>query len=266
MADVLLTTVLVVIVLVAAAAAIRRLFDRITIFEFERGLRYRAGRFAGIVGPGQYWLPRWRTAVRKVDLRPSTTTIPGQEVISADGVSLRVSVAVRYAIADPAVAVNNIEDYHAAMHVAVQLALREIVGSTPIEQLLEHRGDIGAELVKRVAPEFERFGLQLETADVKDLMFPGDLRRTFAQVVAARQEGLAALERARGETAALRNLANAARLIDTNPNLLQLRLLQQLATSGGNTIVLGLPTTTTPLPLRPGDEGVQPPELPSQTE
>jgi len=94
-------------------------------------------------------------------------------------------------------------------------------------------------------------------------MFPGELKRTFAQVVTARKDGLAALERARGETAALRNLANAAKLVDANPALLQLRLLQQIAESAGNTIVLGLPSSATPLPLRDGGEL---PELPPQDE
>jgi regulator of protease activity HflC (stomatin/prohibitin superfamily) len=98
-------------------------------------------------------------------------------------------------------------------------------------------------------------------------MFPGELRRTFAQVVAARKEGLAALERARGETASLRNLANAARMMSANPTLLQLRLLQELGKSAGNTIVLGLPSTTTPLPLRGGPDDVsETPELPPSDE
>jgi hypothetical protein len=78
-------------------------------------------------------------------------------------------------------------------------------------------------------------------------MFPGEMKKAFAQVVKAQKEGQAALERARGETAALRNLANAARMMDDNPNLLQLRALQSLADSGGNTLVFGVPNGTVPL-------------------
>ncbi|MFL5758009.1 MAG: slipin family protein, partial [Chloroflexota bacterium] len=77
---------------------------------------------------------------------------------------------------------------------------------------------------------------------------PGELKRAYASVLAARKEGEAALERARGETAALRNLANAGRLVETNPGLLQLRMLQELGASSGNTIVMGLPDTTTVVP------------------
>ena len=132
------------------------------------------------------------------------------------------------------------------------------------EELLEHRNEVGPKLTELVRPRAAEIGLDLHRLDLKDIMFPGDLKRTFAQVVAARREGLAALERARGETAALRNLANAARMMETNPALLQLRLLQQLGASGGNTIVLGLPSSTTPLPLR-GDAG-EPAELPPEND
>ena len=81
-------------------------------------------------------------------------------------------------------------------------------------------------------------------------MFPGEMKKAFAQVVKAQKEGQAVLEKARGETAALRSLANAARMIDDNPNLLQLRALQAFADSGGNTLVLGLPNGSIPLVKR----------------
>src|SRR5208283_2216203 len=82
--------------------------------------------------------------------------------------------------------------------------------------------------------------------DVKDIMFPGEMKKAFSQVVKAQKEGQAALERARGETAALRNLANAARIMEDNPNLLQLRALQSLTDSPGNSLVLGFPNGAIP--------------------
>jgi len=84
--------------------------------------------------------------------------------------------------------------------------------------------------------------------------------------VKARQEGLAALERARGETAALRSLANAAHLIERNPALMQLRLLQAVGQNSGNTVVLGVPAQSGPIPIRTrGAEEVQAP-LPEKEE
>src|SRR4030067_2173938 len=81
-------------------------------------------------------------------------------------------------------------------------------------------------------------GVELLAVNIKDIMFPGELKNIYAQVVNARNEGLAALERARGESAALRNLANAAKLMENNPALFQLRLLQAVGSNSGNTIIL----------------------------
>ena len=101
--------------------------------------------------------------------------------------------------------------------------------------------------------KIQELGLKLLSVNIKDIMFPGQLKQIFAQVVKARQEGLAALEKARGETAALRNLAGAAKMIESNPNLMQLRFIQALGESSGNTLVLGMPSQTTTVPIKPKD-------------
>jgi regulator of protease activity HflC (stomatin/prohibitin superfamily) len=86
-------------------------------------------------------------------------------------------------------------------------------------------------------------GLKLISVNLKDLMFPGKLKEVCAQAVSSRKEGLAILEKARGETAALRSLANAAKMLEANPHLLQLRLVQSLGQSSGNSLVFGMPPT-----------------------
>src|SRR5688572_29596279 len=100
-----------------------------------------------------------------------------------------------------------------ALHLGVgQLAMREVVGGAPIEDLLARRQELGSAAAELARQKLEEIGVRLRSLEVKDIMFPGPLKRVFAQVVEAREEGRAALEKARGETAALRNLANAARL------------------------------------------------------
>lgn len=250
---------MIAVIVVAAAAIVvgvrlwRRFVALVTVFDFERGLRYDRGRFTGVAEPGQYRVLRRRTAISKVDVRPRVVTVPGQEVISSDGVSIRVSLVAEYEIADPVVAVNENADYSAAFYASLQTALRDAIAANEIDDILEQRAEIGAALADATRGDAARLGLTLHRVELKDLMFPGELKKTFAQVVAARREGLAALERARGETAALRNLANAARSLEANPALMQLRILQEIGKTSGNTIVLGLPAATTPLPLRPGD-------------
>jgi regulator of protease activity HflC (stomatin/prohibitin superfamily) len=255
---------LVIVLAAAVLVAAFLLFERVRVLEFERALEYRRGRFSKVLGPGHYWVFRPVATVVKLDVRPRFVSVPGQEVLSSDGVGLRVSVAAEYELVDPARAVNETESFQESLYLTIQLALRQVVGETAIDDLLEKRGDIGARLEELVKPAAEELGLAVRRVELKDIMFPGALKKTFAQVVNARKEGLAALERARGETAALRNLANAARMLDENPALLQLRLLQQIGESGGNTIVLGLPAGGTPVPI--SRRGLEPPPPPAEPE
>lgn len=242
--------VLVGAVVLIAAVYLRASLFRLTVFEYERGIKYRNGRFAGVVGPGRHWVYRPRVMIRKVDIRPRFVSIAGQEVLSSDGVTLKVSLAAEYEIADPEVAINKVENHEQALYLTLQLALREIIGRAQIDDVLARREEFGRTLLELAAEPAERLGLRLLGVNVKDIMFPGELKKIFTQVVQAQKEGQAALEKARGESAALRGLANAAKMIDGNPALFQLRLLQQLAASAGNTVVLGFPTASTPLPLK----------------
>lgn len=234
---------------ILALLVIRTQVRSLTVYEFEKALKYRRGRFLGLVGPGRYWHRPAVTSFQKVDQRAAFVSITGQEVLSSDGVTLKVSVAARYRVAEPAVAINEVQDYSGSLYLELQLALRKIIGGTPIDELLEARQEIGARLLAETAAKAGELGIELLDVEVKDVMFPGALKKIFTQVVQARQEGLAALERARGETAALRNLANAAQLVERNPNIMQLRLLQMLGQTQGNTVVLGLTPQSGPYPI-----------------
>ncbi|HPN57305.1 MAG TPA: slipin family protein [Candidatus Omnitrophota bacterium] len=208
----------------------------IIVYEFERGLKYRKGRFVGVLNAGRYWIFFPGTTVKKIDVRPKFISVPGQEVLSVDSVTLKVSVAARYEIADPNLAVNKIENYTEAFYAVVQLAIREIIGSMKIDEILEQRPVLNQKLMDLTAGKVEEMGIRLQLIGIKDIMFPGELKKVFAKVIEAQKEGLAALERARGETAVLRNLANVAKVLEDNPALMPLRALQ----STGNTVVIGV--------------------------
>lgn len=218
---------------------------RVTIFEYERGLKYVKGRFKQVLSPGQYWV--WlfgSTVIRKVDIRPQYVSVPGQAVLTADGVGLKVSLTAVYEISDPAMVINQVSDYHQALYMMLQNGLRDCVGAIAIDDLMGTRAQLNQQVFESSASQVAAIGLRLISVTIKDLMLPGDLKKLYAQVVQARQEGLAQLERARGETAALRNLANAARLANDNPNLLKLRLVQALEHSSGNTFFMGMSPTS----------------------
>ena len=186
------------------------------------------------------------------DLRKAALLVAGQEVLTADNIGLKVSVLVTYQVTDPAKAAHDTQNWHGDLHNAAQIALRTVVSGVAVETLLGQRLDISAQLLARVQPEAAKVGINVQAVEVKDLMFPAELKRAFADVLKAKQEGQAALERARGESASLRNLANAARVLEGNPALMNLRLMQSLtaAQHAGNTLVVGMPGGF--VPLKPG--------------
>ncbi len=238
---------------------------RITILEYEKGLKYFQGKFKAVIGPGQYWYVPFFVVIQKIDVRPRFVSITGQEVLSSDGVTLKVSLAANYEISDANVAINKSQSFQEALYLELQLALREIIGSAEIDTVLNSRNELAKKLAQMTESKARDLGLKLISVNLKDIMFPGKLKEVFAQVVNARKEGLAALEKARGETAALRNLANAAKMIESNPNLMQLRLVQALGESKGNTLILGMPSQVTPVPIKT-KELDQPKELPGAHE
>jgi regulator of protease activity HflC (stomatin/prohibitin superfamily) len=236
-------------VLLAIFVRISRL-KSVIVYEYQRALRYRRGRYMGTVGPGQYWIFSRSSSIVPVDIRPEFVTVLGQDVLSADGVTLKVSLAAEFEVVDPDVATNKNSNFRTSLYLSLQMLLREIVGAQKIDAIIDNRAGIGAKLMEITSKKASELGLRLISADVKDIMFPGEMKKAFAQVVKAQKEGQAALERARGETAALRSLANAAKTMEDNPYLLQLRALQALSDSSGNTLVFGLPNGAVPVSKR----------------
>ena len=220
---------------------------RTTVLEYERGLKYVKGRFTSVLGPGQYWHIPLFTMIQKLDVRPRFVSIVGQEVLSSDGVTLKISLAANFEIIDSNVAINRVKSFQEALYLELQLALREIDGAVDIDTVLDSRNELSRKLMEMTEPKAVDLGLKLISVNLKDIMFPGKLKEIFAHVVNARKEGLAALEKARGETAALRSLANAAKMLESNPNLMQLRLVQALGEASGNTLVLGMPPQSVPV-------------------
>ena len=223
----------------ATGRALRR-GRRVTVNQWEQGLLFRHGRLETVLGPGPH--RRWAGGftLRAVDMRPWVVLVPTQEVPTADGTTVKVTVAGQARVADATAFVTAARDPEQALYLAVQVALRELVATTTVDELLTNRGDVGGRLLAGIRG-MDALGIAVDQLEVKDLILPGELKRAQAEVLVARAQGMAALERARGETAALRSLANAARMAADNPALVQLRLLQQLEGATGHTVVIGTP-------------------------
>src|SRR5919106_1029872 len=124
-----------------------RLYRRVTIYDYERGLRYRDGRLIGLVQPGAHWIYRPSTIIQRVDVRQSFAAIPGQEVVTSDGASIKASLAVQYRVADPVKALTEVEDYWLATYSIIQVALREVISAMPIDDVLTRREEIGGRVL-----------------------------------------------------------------------------------------------------------------------
>ena len=221
---------------------------RIVVQEWERVLGYRDGRFAELLEPGRHRRARRRREFVRIDVRPRLLAVPVQEVLTADGLGVKVGLLATLRTADPRRWHEAVADADAFVHAALQLALREVVATRTMEELLSARRTLPDALRPPVAAAAEAVGVAVEQVAVRDVVVPAELRRAATEVAAARAQGQAALERARSEVAATRALANAARLVADSPALLQLRTLQAVE-AGGATVVL---TTTGTVPSPAG--------------
>jgi regulator of protease activity HflC (stomatin/prohibitin superfamily) len=203
----------------------------IQLAPYERAVVVQHGAF--VVATTDRVRSSARRRVVVVDIRPMTYPVQGQEIATSDEVAVRVSLTSTLVVVDPVAYVMGSQSVHADLHFRLQIALRQVVPTLTLEELLAQR----ANLVLDVADTAD-LGLSVTNVRVLDITLPPELRRARAQTLVARAEGLAALERARGEAAALRSLANAARMLSEQPSLYDLRLLQQVG-SGVNTVVLG---------------------------
>lgn len=190
-------------------------------------VRYRHGAVLDVLPAGRHRRVR-STRVVEVDLRERLLAVAPQEVPTADeGVVVRVSAAVRWEVDDPAAWLDRSVDPAASLYLATQVALRESFAGRPIADLTGRGSAVpSGDLTRAVATAMAPLGLRVLEVVVKDVVLPAELRHAAVAVLTARQRGLAQLETARAETAALRSLANGARLLDSHPALARLRLVQ----------------------------------------
>lgn len=211
---------------------------RIVVDETVHSVLVTDGRIERVLATGIHKIRPRRDRVVSIPAVDQQVIVAGQEMLTADGAGIRATIAATVRVLDPMLVVGQ-GGWRDAFYLNAQLALRNLVAVMALEELLGARARLDTDLNLTLAPQAAPSGLDLVNVAVRDLIVPGELRRAVADVVAARLEGQATLERARSETAAMRSLANAARAAADNPALLQLRMLQQMEQSTGNTYVLG---------------------------
>jgi regulator of protease activity HflC (stomatin/prohibitin superfamily) len=228
--------------LIFSGALQKRRAGMVTVFDHEAGLRYDDGRLTGALSPGRYATWPANVIIERVDLREQSLTVAGQEVLSQDNLPVRVSALVRWKIADAVAWKRAAANVTMRIYEAAQVVVRRRIGAVTLDALLADRGKLDEGFAEELAKEIGATGVSILGADLRDVTLAGLAKQAYADLWRAQKEGLAALERARGEHAALRTLANAARMLKGNPELMNLRVLQALAGAPGKTapsVILG---------------------------
>ncbi|MGH7776377.1 MAG: slipin family protein [Candidatus Dormibacterales bacterium] len=252
--------VVVFIIIVLAATSIR------LAAEYVRGVVFRLGRLIALKGPGIFLIiPFGVDRLVKVDLRVITLEVPPQEVITLDNVTVKVNAVIYFQVIDARAAVTRVLNYVNSTSQFAQTTLRAVLGQSSLDELLSNRDKINQNLQRIIDEQTEPWGIKVSVVEVKDVELPLEMRRSMAQQAEAEREKRAKIIRADGEFQAAQTLADAARVIGTQPATLQLRYLQTLTEIAGDrssVIVFPLPVDIL-RGLLSGPDGRTPDAIPS---
>ncbi|MCA9961028.1 MAG: slipin family protein [Anaerolineales bacterium] len=213
--------------------------------EYERGVIFRLGRIVGAKGPGLFFIIPVVDRMIRVDLRTVTLDVPAQEAITGDNVTVKVNAVVYFHVVNPVDAVIRIEDYRRATWQIAQTSLRNVIGQSMLDQLLQERENINETLQHIIDEATEPWGVKVSIVEIKDVELNSQMVRAMARQAEAERERRAKVIHAEGEMQASTQLAEAARVIASEPGAMTLRYLQTLVEIG----VENNTTTIFPLPI-----------------
>ena len=213
--------------------------------EYERGVIFRLGRLVGARGPGIFLIIPFVDRMVKVSLRTVTMDVPPQDVITRDNVSVKVNAVLYFRVMEPTKAIVEVEDYLFATSQLAQTTLRSVLGQAELDELLSARDKINRELQRIIVHHTDPWGIKVSMVEVKHVDLPVEMQRAMARQAEAERERRAKVINAEGEFQASRKLADAAKVIASEPMAMQLRFLQTLTTIAAE----NNSTTVFPLPI-----------------
>jgi regulator of protease activity HflC (stomatin/prohibitin superfamily) len=217
--------VIVVVVLIVVLV-----FSAINVLnEYERAVVFTLGRFTGIKGPGLVLIYPMVQRMRKVDLRVIVLSVPKQDVITRDNVSVKVNAVVYFRIVDPGKAIIQVANAFDATSQVAQTTLRSVVGQHEMDDLLAQRDKLNVDLQRILDQNTEAWGIKVSTVEIKDVDLDETMIRAMAKQAEAERTRRAKIIHAEGEAQAAQQLVEAAKSLAQQPSALQLRYLQTLA-------------------------------------
>jgi len=212
--------------------------------EYQRGVIFRLGRLIDTKGPGLIILIPIIDKMVRVDLRVITYDVPAQDVITKDNVSIKVNAVLYFQIVDANKAIVSVANYFEATNQIAQTTLRSVLGQVELDDLLANREKINAELQHIIDDQTEPWGVKVSVVEVKNVDLPPEMQRAMAKQAEAERERRSKVIHAEGEYQASQKLADAATVIATAPNAMQLRFLQTLtevAAEKNSTLIFPIP-------------------------
>jgi len=213
--------------------------------EYERGVIFRLGRLLPKAkGPGLILVFAPVDRIVKISLRIIAMEIPPQDVITKDNVTVKVSAVLYFRVIDPIKSVIEVQDYLYATSQLSQTTLRSALGQVDLDELLSQREKLNARLQEIIDKHTDPWGIKVQLVEMKQVDLPENMIRAIAKQAEAERERRAKVIHAEGEFQAADKLLQAANIISTNPQALQLRFLgtlTEIAAEKNSTIVFPLP-------------------------
>lgn len=207
-----------------------RLLDAVTVDRDHVGVLFVDGAYEQTLRPGRYafWKDVADARVVQLDMREQTLDVSGQEIMTADKVSLRLNALVMFRVIDARKAVSVADSPQQSLYREAQLVLRSTIGGLPLDDFLAAKEAVADQIDQQLTSRSAELGLEVTSVGIRDVILPGDMRELMNKVTEAKKAAEANLISRREETAAMRSQANTAKLLESNPTLMRLRELETL--------------------------------------
>ena len=234
-----------VFVAIAVSAVVFYVFASLRVLnQYERGVMFFLGKHTGTRGPGLNFVPFILARMKRVSMRVVALDIPAQDVITRDNISVKVNAVLYFRVVDPALAILEIQDYLYATSQLAQTTLLSVLGQVELDELLADRRKVNSILKEIIDERTDFWGIEVSAVEIKDVQLPDGMRRAIARQAEAERERRAKVINAQGELQASETLAQAARMLASQPASIQLRYLQtvtEIAAENNSTTIFPLP-------------------------
>jgi regulator of protease activity HflC (stomatin/prohibitin superfamily) len=214
------------------------------VYEYERGVIFRLGKYSGIKSPGLKWILPFVDQMVKVDLRTIARDVPPQDIITRDNVTVQVNAVVFMRVVQPEKAILEVDNYMYNTSQLAQTTLRSVLGQVELDELLTKREQLNERLQIILDADTDPWGVKVTKVEIKHVDLPSEMQRAMARQAEAERERRAKIIHADGEYEASRKLAEAASIIQKEPAALQLRYLQtltEISAENSSTVVFPIP-------------------------